>query len=58
MLIVFDILCIGKMKDKIKTEKTKYTVDRFSKHLDCFSNHIELHKKLKFIYELTKKYCD
>ncbi|EPH07386.1 Abi family protein [Campylobacter ureolyticus] len=55
VLVVFDVLCIGEMKNKIKEEKTEYSVNRFSKHLDYFSNHSELYQKLKFIDDLTKK---
>lgn len=55
VLIVFNILCTCEMKNKIKDKKTKYSVNRFSKHLDYFSVHTNFHKKLEFIYLLTKK---
>lgn len=55
VLIVFNILCTGEMKNKIKDEKTKYSVNRFSKHLDYFSDNFNFYEKLKFIYLLTKK---
>lgn len=55
VLIVFNILCIGAMKDKIKQEKTKYSVERLEKHLDYFDKNSNLGKKLYFILDLTKK---
>lgn len=55
VLIVFDILCSEQMKSKIKEEKIKYSVDRFSKHLDYFNKHSKLKNKLNFISDLTGK---
>lgn len=55
VLIAFDILCSEQMKSKIKEEKTKYSVDRFSKHLDYFNKHSKLKNKLNFISDLTGK---
>lgn len=55
VLIVFNKLCIGVMKDKIKQEKTKYSVERLEKHLDYFDKNSNLSKKLYFILNLTKK---
>ena len=43
------------MKDKIKQEKTKYSVERLEKHLDYFDKNSNLSKKLYFILNLTKK---
>lgn len=55
VLVVFDKLCTGKMKAKIKKEKTKYSIERFEEHLDYFDKYSNLSKKLYFILNLTKK---
>lgn len=55
VIIAFNLLCNGDMKEKIKQFKTQYSIDRFGKHLDYFKTHAKLNEKLNFIMNLTKK---
>lgn len=55
VLIVFNKLCPSEMKNILIKNKIKYSLDRFSKHIDYFTNNKDLNEKLQFILELNKK---